>query len=134
MNTNRIYPVIEEYVKYVYACDGHILPEEDEFFENLLAKYHCGDDDARAVNRRIEELGIGSTADDRLSLYQPGIMLVEDCGCSMERFMHKYQEKEKADVSLPQAQLRDIKINRWLAIIGILISTGVSLVVAYLHW
>lgn len=122
METNKIYKLIEEYVKYVYRCDGQALSEEDEFFDDLLEKHNCGSEDARLVNRRIEELGIGSTTDNRLSLFHPGVMMVEKYGGSMERFLREYQEKTSAEVKLPAEQLKEIQRNKIRSTISIIIS------------
>ena len=122
METQTIYPIIEEYVRYVYECDGHILPEEDEFFDELLMRHHGGSETARSVNRRINELGIGTTEGNRLSLLPPGIMMMEAYGGSIDRFIRANQEKTSAETQLPPKQLKDILFAKVVAIVGVILS------------
>ena len=102
--------MIEEYVGHVYHCDGYMLPEDDDFFGDMLDSYHCGSDDARAVVRRIEELGLGYFSNNDLSLSSLGILMYERCGNSVDRFIRRDQERLEAETSLPAAQLQEIRV------------------------
>ena len=37
MDNSKINKLIEEYIGYVYQCDGYMLPEDDDFFGDMLA-------------------------------------------------------------------------------------------------
>lgn len=129
MDNNKINKMIEEYVGYVYGCDGYMLPEEDDFFGDMLARHHCGSEDARAVVRRIEELGLGQFRNNDLSLSPLGILMYEQCGNSVDRFIRRDQERVDAESRLPAAQLQEIdasakrsKIAIWISAAALIVS------------
>lgn len=129
MDNNKINKMIEEYVGYVYGCDGYMLPEEDDFFGDMLARHHCGSEDARAVVRRIEELGLGHFRNNDLSLSPLGILMYEQCGNSVDRFIRRDQERVDAESRLPAAQLQEIdasakrsKIAIWISAAALIVS------------
>lgn len=129
MDNNKINKMIEEYVGYVYGCDGYMLPEEDDFFGDMLARHHCGSEDARAVVRRIEELGLGQFRNNDLSLSPLGILMYEQCGNSVDRFIRRDQERVDAETRLPAAQLQEIdasakrsKIAIWISAAALIVS------------
>lgn len=129
MDNNKINKMIEEYVGYVYGCDGYMLPEEDDFFGDMLACHHCGSEDARAVVRRIEELGLGQFRNNDLSLSPLGILMYEQCGNSVDRFIRRDQKRVDAESRLPAAQLQEIdasakrsKIAIWISAAALIVS------------
>lgn len=129
MDNNKINKMIEEYVGYVYGCDGYMLPEDDDFFGEMLARHHCGSEDARAVVRRIEELGLGQFRNNDLSLSPLGILMYEQCGNSVDRFIRRDQERVDAESRLPAAQLQEIdasakrsKIAIWISAAALIVS------------
>lgn len=131
MDNNKINKMIEEYVGYVYGCDSYMLPEDDDFFGEMLARHHCGSEDARAVVRRIEELGLGHFRNNDLSLSPLGILMYEQCGNSVDRFIRRNQERINAETTLPVKQLANIKtssIRSWIAIIISALALIVSVV------
>lgn len=129
MDNNKINKMIEEYVGHVYGCDSYMLPEDDDFFGEMLARHHCGSDDARAVVRRIEELGLGHFRNNDLSLSTLGILMYERCGNSVDRFIRRDQERVDAETRLPAAQLQEIdasakrsKIAIWISVAALVVS------------
>lgn len=111
MDNSKINKMIEEYVGHVYRCDGYVLPEDDDFFGEMLSRHHCGSDDARAVIRRISELGLGYFNNTDLSLSPLGILMYEKCGNSVDRFIRRDQERINAETQLPAAQLEEIRLS-----------------------
>ncbi len=135
MDYNKINKMIEEYVGHVYRCDGYVLPEDDDFFGEMLSRHHCGSDDARAVIRRISELGLGYFNNTDLSLSPLGILMYEKCGNSVDRFIRRDQERINAETQLPAAQLEEIelsarrsRISLWIAGLAFLASLASVLV------
>lgn len=131
MDNNKINKMIEEYVGYVYGCDGYMLPEEDDFFGDMLARHHCGSEDARAVVRRIEELGLGQFRNNDLSLSPLGILMYEQCGNSVDRFIRRDQERVDAETRLPARQLKSINgsvVRSWISIAISLVALAVSII------
>ncbi|MBQ6155773.1 MAG: hypothetical protein IJK22_04145 [Bacteroidales bacterium] len=131
MDNNKINKMIEEYVGYVYGCDGYMLPEEDDFFGDMLARHHCGSEDARAVVRRIEELGLGQFRNNDLSLSPLGILMYEQCGNSVDRFIRRDQERVDAESRLPARQLKSINgsvVRSWISIAISLGALAVSII------
>jgi hypothetical protein len=131
MDNNKINKMIEEYVGYVYGCDGYMLPEDDEFFDDMLARHHSGSEDARAVVRRIEELGLGQFRNNDLSLSTLGILMYEQCGNSVDRFIRRDQKRVDAETRLPARQLKSINgsvVRSWIAIVISLGALAVSII------
>ena len=131
MDNNKINKMIEEYVGYVYGCDGYMLPEEDDFFGDMLVRHHCGSEDARAVVRRIEELGLGQFRNNDLSLSPLGILMYEQCGNSVDRFIRRDQERVDAESRLPARQLKNINgsvVRSWISIAISLVALAVSII------
>ena len=135
MDNNKIDKMIEEYVSYVYGCDGYMLPEDDDFFGDMLARHHCGSADARAVVRRIGELGLGYFRNNDLSLSPLGILMYEQCGNSVDCFIRRDQKRVDAETKLPARQLKNINgsvVRSWIAIaisLGALVVSVIALVI-----
>ena len=131
MDSSIINKMIEEYVGYVYGCDSHMLPADDDFFGEMLVRHHCGFEEAQAVIRRIKELELGYFRDSDLSLSSLGILMYEQCGNSVDRFIRRNQERINAETTLPVKQLANIKtssIRSWIAIIISALALIVSVV------
>lgn len=131
MDSNIVNKMIEEYVGYVYGCDSHMLPAEDDFFAEMIERHHCGYEEAQAVKRRIKELELGYFSESDLSLSPLGILMYEQCGNSVERFIRRDQERINAETTLPVKQLANIKtssIRSWIAIIISALALIVSIV------
>lgn len=104
---------IGDIVRHTYQCSGYVMPEDDDFFDEIINS----DEDARLIVRRFKEYGFGTYEDNSFSLSPIGILLHEKYDCDVERFIRADQTKTKAE-----------RLVHIYSIIGIVLSVAISIV------
>ena len=87
--------LVEKIVEHAYHCDGHIIPQSDTFFRDLLISHHGNPDLANDVVRRATELGLCSYDRNRFALLPEGVSLYKDYRNDLSRYINSSARRRR---------------------------------------